>query len=212
MAQKQKFLSLWLCGSITLIFLLQLLIPSFTDPFILNDRAANGEFWRFLTAIFLHGDITHLLYNMFALFFFGLFLEKYIGSRKFLILFLASGIIANVVAVNFYDSSLGASGAIYGVIGALTIIQPSLLVFAFGLPMPIIIASGLWIAGDVLRTFGAFGDTNIGTIAHLSGIVIGFIYGFMLRRKLKISHQNNYVQKIDDKLMRQWEDDFMKRV
>ena len=209
---KQKFLSLWLCGSITLIFLLQLLIPSFTDPFILNDRAANGEFWRFLTAIFLHGDITHLLYNMFALFFFGLFLEKYIGSRKFLILFLASGIIANVVAVNFYDSSLGASGAIYGVIGALTIIQPSLLVFAFGLPMPIIIASGLWIAGDVLRTFGAFGDTNIGTIAHLSGIVIGFIYGFMLRRKLKISHQNNYVQKIDDKLMRQWEDDFMKRV
>lgn len=149
---------------------------------------------------------------MFALFFFGLFLEKYIGSRKFLILFLASGIIANVVAVNFYDSSLGASGAIYGVIGALTIIQPSLLVFAFGLPMPIIIASGLWIAGDVLRTFGAFGDTNIGTIAHLSGIVIGFIYGFMLRRKLKISHQNNYVQKIDDKLMRQWEDDFMKRV
>ncbi|MEN9626356.1 MAG: hypothetical protein RL557_684 [archaeon] len=209
---KSKFTSIWLCAIIIIIFIFQLIIPNFTEFFILNDRASNGEFWRFATAMFLHGDIAHLLYNLFALFFFGLFLEKYVGSRKFLTVFFVSGIIANVIALNFYESSLGASGAIYGVIGALTVLQPSLLVFAFGLPMPIIIASGLWVGGDILRTMGAFGETNIGTIAHLTGIMVGIIYGFMLRRKLRTSHQNNYVQKIDDRLIRQWEDNFMKRV
>lgn len=209
MTQK-RFFSLWLCLIIFIIFIIQLLIPSFTELFILNDRANNGEWWRFVSALFLHASIAHVLYNLFALALFGFMLEQRVGSRKFITVFFASGVIANIVAENFYDASLGASGAIYGVIGALTIIMPFIVVFAFGLPMPLILASILWVGGDILTTLGAFGDTTIGTIAHISGIGIGLIIGFMYRKK-KTSQKSNSV-KIDENFINQWEDDFMRNV
>ena len=122
-----------------IVFLVQLTIESFTDLFVLN-QIAWTQLWRFLTAIFLHGSILHLLYNLFALVLFGSILEKLIGGRKFLWIFFISGILANIIAVNFYDSSLGASGAIFGIIGALIVIRPMLMVWAFGRPMPIFVA------------------------------------------------------------------------
>jgi len=94
---------------------------------------------------------------------------------------LFSGIIANIVSVNFHESSLGASGAIMGIIGCLTIIKPLMMVWAFGLIMPMFIAAALWITGDVLGSLGAFGETSIGNIAHLSGIAVGLVLGIFLR-------------------------------
>ena len=55
-------------------------------------------------------------------------------------LFFISGILANLISVNFYNSSLGASGAIFGVIGALVVVRPWMFVWAFGLPLPMIVA------------------------------------------------------------------------
>mgnify|MGYP001590914543 FL=1 len=177
MSQKIKFYSLWLCLSIVIAFILQSLFPSITDLGILNKSALyNYEFWRFFTSLFLHGSITHLLYNLFALFFFGIALEKLIGSKKFLFAFFTSGIIANIISVNFYQSSLGASGAIMGIIGVLTIVKPMLMVWAFGLILPMFIAGILWVTGSILGSLGMFlGDT--GYIAHLSGIAVGLIIG-----------------------------------
>src|SRR3989338_10954625 len=98
-----KFYALWLSAICILFFILQIAIPGFTDALVLNQQSFI-EPWRFVTAIFLHGDITHLIYNLFALVLFGLILEKLIGSRKFLIVFIFSGIFANLISVNFYDS------------------------------------------------------------------------------------------------------------
>ena len=119
--EKFRFYFLWLSLVCIGIFILQNLpgIPGFTEMFVLNSKALDGEFWRFLSAIFLHGSITHLIYNLFALLFFGGLLEKLIGSKRFLILFFISGIFANLISVWFYSSSLGASGAVYGILGAL---------------------------------------------------------------------------------------------
>ena len=181
-----KFYSLKLLIIILIVFILQILIPGFVELFILNQKAMTDyQIWRFLTSIFLHGSITHLLFNMFALFFFGLFLEGSIGSRKFLIVFLASGILSNLISVNFYDTSLGASGAIYGVIGALVVIKPFMIVWTFGLLMPLFIASILWVTADILRILGAFGPNNIGSIAHLSGIFVGAILGLIFRSSVR---------------------------
>jgi len=152
-----KFYSLWLAFIMIAIFALQNLpgIPGLTETFILNNKAlTNYQYYRFLTAIFLHGSITHLLFNLFALLFFGLTLEKLIGSNKFLFTFLFTGIIANIISVNFYNSSLGASGAIYGIIGAVAIIRPMMMVWTFGLIMPMFLASILYITADILRTLG----------------------------------------------------------
>jgi len=183
---KSKFYSLKILLILIVVFILQITIRGFTELFILNSIALTDlQIWRFLTAIFLHGSLTHLLFNIFALFFFGLFLEKDVGSDKFLLIFISSGILANLISVNFYEASLGASGAIYGVIGALVIIRPLMMVWTFGLIMPLFIAAFLWVTADILRTLGAFGPTNIGSIAHLSGIFIGLILGFVFRSSAK---------------------------
>jgi len=196
------------------MFILQNLpgIPTFTETLILNEKAISEfQIWRFLTAIFLHGSITHLLFNLFALLFFGIILEKKIGSNRFLAIYLTSGIIANIISVNFYTSSLGASGAIYGILGALTILTPLIMVWAFGLMMPMFLASILWVVADILRTMGAFGETNIGSIAHLSGIAIGIILGIYLRiTKPKINDNKPIKIAFNERQIRNWEDEFLK--
>ncbi len=203
MKKQMKYYALWLSVICVVMFFFQILIPGFTNALILNSNAWTQP-WRFISSIFLHGDVIHLIYNLFALILFGLILEKYLGSKRFIVIFLFTGIVANVVAVNVYPSSLGASGAIFGIIGALTAIKPFLFVWAFGLPMPLIVAAVLWLMGDILRTFI---PSNVGTIAHLSGIFLGLLIGLFLKEKKKAVKKNNV--KIHDAYIRRWEDSWM---
>ena len=173
-----RFYALKLCFWIFIVFLIQIFVNGLTELFLL-DTDAISQFWRFFTAIFLHGDFGHLLYNVFALALFGSMLERLIGGRRFLVVFFVAGILANIVSVNFYDSSLGASGAIFGVIGALVLIRPFMVVWAFGLPMPLILAGILWAAGDVI---GIFMPSNVANLAHLSGMFFGLIFGALYRK------------------------------
>lgn len=188
----------------TIVFLFQL-IPGFTDLFVLN-KSAFAEPWRFLTAIFLHGGIGHLIYNLFALALFGSILESAIGSRKFLFVFFISGIFANIFAVNFYDSSLGASGAIFGVFGALMILRPGMIVWAFGIPMPMALAGLLWISGDI---FGVFAPDNVGHLAHLAGVAAGLVFGAFLRENKKNIYQEQRIV-FDENSVQRWEDNYLK--
>jgi len=168
------------------------------------------QFWRFLSAIFAHGSLVHLLYNLFALALFGSILEKIIGSRKFLLVFFASGIFANIIAVNFYSASLGASGAVYGILGALTIMRPGMFVWAFGFPMPMFLAALFWIAGGVL---GLFMPSQTGHIAHLSGIAVGFILGIFFKalRKQRRFRREAVIEagEPSEADMRRWEQSYM---
>ena len=174
-----RFYALKFCGVMFILFLIQLLISGFTELFLLNSNSYL-QIWRFITAIFLHGGLAHLLYNIFALALFGSMLERLIGSKRFLIVFFITGILANIVSVNFYDSSLGASGAIFGVIGALIVIRPLMFIFAFGFPMPLFIAGIIWAAGALI---GLFVPSNVANLAHLSGMFFGLILGFIYRKK-----------------------------
>lgn len=200
---KFRFYALKLSGIMIAVFLLQLMIPGFTELFLLNSGSLI-EIWRFLTAIFLHGGVAHLLYNIFALALFGSILERLIGARKFIFVFFVSGILANIVSVNFYPSSLGASGAIFGILGALIAVRPLLLVWAFGLPMPIFIAGVLWAIGDAI---GIFIPSEIANIAHLSGMAFGLIIGLIFREK-KIRRKGEKVE-INEENIRRWEDNWM---
>lgn len=202
---KFKFYALWLCLICLGIFILQTLFVGFTEFFILNEKAFI-EIWRFVSSIFLHGSLPHLLYNLFALALFGSILEKFIGGKKFLLVFFLSGIFANLISVNFYPASLGASGAVYGILGCLAFLKPGMMVWAFGFPMPMFIAAILWTAGSVL---GIFMPSNIGHIAHLSGILVGFIFGALLRaggRKIRASKIE-----ISEPDMREWENTYLLR-
>lgn len=207
--EKFRFYSLWLAGICVIVYIIQSVFSGFTDMFILNNSAIyNYEIWRFLTSIFLHGSIAHLFYNMIALLFFGFVLEKLIGGKRFLLVFFAGGIIANVIAVNFYPNSLGASGAIMGIIGCLTVIRPFMMVWTIA-PLPMIVAALVYVVTDV---FGVFYPMGVGNIAHLSGIAVGLLVGFVIRiinrDKFKIIREQRV--SIPENYIRNWEDNFMK--
>ena len=203
--EKIKYYSLWFLLINIIVFFLQVSIQEFTELGVLNQTALNGEYWRFVTAIFLHGSATHLIYNMFALFFFGFSLEKLIGSRKFLLVFFGSGIIANLISVNFYESSLGASGAIMGIIGTLAILRPLMAVWVFGMVLPMSIAAIIYVIVDAV---GIFIPSNIGHIAHLSGIFFGIVFGIIFRINMEKQKKNHKV-KVPEHLLRRWETLYM---
>jgi len=141
--------------------------------------------WTFVTSIFLHADFSHIFFNMFALFMFGMILESRVGPKHFIILFFLSGIAGSIgymiSASGSMIPAIGASGAIYGIIGALAVIVPFMMLwFLGGIPMPMVVAAVIWIAMEV---FGMFSPSDIAHSAHLGGVVVGIIYGIYLRRK-----------------------------
>lgn len=200
---------LWLSLTCVVAFVLQKVVSGITDLFILS-TSSFYEPWRFLTAIFCHASFPHLLYNLFALILFGLILENLIGSRKFLTLFLGAGILANLISVNFYPASLGASGAIFGIIGCLAILRPRMMVWAFSLPMPMVIASILWVAGDLLNVVMPY--SNTGSLAHLAGLFVGLVVGVFLR----LSRENEATRvewkvQIPESYMNKWERSYLRK-
>lgn len=209
----RKYFTLWISLACISVFIIQQIFSSFTENFALTSSALTKP-WQFITAIFLHGSLAHLFYNLLALILFGLVLESLIGSRKFLFLFLISGTIANLISFSFYPSSLGASGAIMAIIGTLAVLRPGMAIWAFNLPMPMFMAAIIWTAGSFMGIFG-FGDQSTGYIAHLSGIILGIMYGFYLRltRKNKQEPVQVYERKfhIPETNMRIWEDFYIKK-
>src|SRR3989344_6006259 len=141
MKERKKFrwVALKLCLVLLAIFILQIIFPAITENFSLTASEVWEKPWLLLSSIFLHGSITHLLFNLFSLFLFGSFLEKKIVAWRFIFVFLLTGIVASIAAAFFYPSSLGASGAIYGVIGVLVVLAPFMPVIAIGVPMPLMI-------------------------------------------------------------------------
>jgi uncharacterized protein len=208
---KNRNYTFWLLGVCVVVFLIQLAIPGFTEMFDLQQGHA-FEIWRFVTSIFLHASFVHIFYNMFALVIFGIMLEKLIGSNRFLIVFFATGIFGNLVAINFYGSSLGASGAIMGIIGALVLVRPMLTVLAFGMPMPMFIAGIIWAVGDILGAYGFLTGNpmdNTGNIAHLSGMFLGLVLGALFRDWSKRSEIKNRIV-FDEGSVRKWEDVYLR--
>ncbi len=171
-----RFVALWLSGIIVAVFILQMIFG--TELFLLIKAVAWQEPWRFLTAIFAHANVAHLLSNLVALALFGLILEGRIGARRVLFLFMTAGIMVNVISP--YERSLGASGAIYAILGALTVLRPGMTVWVSWMPMPMFIAGIFWLLQDV---FGVFYPTGVGNIAHISGLFIGVAAGFYWRKK-----------------------------
>lgn len=208
---KFKFYALKLCVAIILVFLAQLFFSSVTNFFVLDENSFHQP-WRFVSSIFLHGSLAHLILNLFALALFGSILEKFVGEKRFLLVFFTTGIAANLVSIFFYNSSLGASGAIFGIIGALVFIKPLMTVWAFGLPMPIFVAGILWAIGDLLGAYGFLVGNpldNTGNIAHLSGMFFGFIFGLFYRKLIQRSKKEKDAP-LDENEIRMWEDEHMR--
>lgn len=139
----------------------------------------DGEVWRVFTAMFLHGNVQHIFSNMLILFFLGSMLEKEIGHVPLLLIYVLSGIGGN--AASLYEkyrqgsliSSLGASGAVFGLDGLLL----ALVLFSPGrwetAPIPRVIAMIL------LSLYSGYTAENIDNAAHMGGLICGFLAGIV---------------------------------
>ncbi len=141
--------------------------------------------WMFITSIFLHADYSHLFFNMIALFFLGLSLERIIGHKAFATLFIVSGIVGNIgyliTADNPLIPAIGASGAVYGIMGTLSALRPKMMIYIYGMiPMPVILVALLWGMGDLA---GLFAPSGIAHGAHLGGMFVGVSFGLYLRMR-----------------------------
>jgi len=160
-----------------------------------------SEPWTIITSMFVHAGFTHLFVNMLTLFFFGIPLERMIGRARFLLLYFLSGIFGNILYFILYYGSdivgVGASGAIFGVLGAFAILRPSdyIIMFPIFIPIPLSLALILWIA---LNVFGLlFQIGNIGYAAHLGGLFVGIILGRKFKKKVYRYSIEEYIKSFE---------------
>lgn len=148
--------------------------------------------WTFVTSMFMHGGLFHIFANMFSLFFIGSLVERLLGRKRYFYFYMISGLLAGVFFVlsskliftgDFNTFAVGASGALFGIVGLLVLLTPNLPVFIFFIPIPVKMKyAGLGIL-VVLWFISIAGDVPIGNTAHLGGFVVGIAYGLYLRNK-----------------------------
>lgn len=164
--------------ALNIIIALAVYIPGLGDQIYfggmgINFLIAEGEWWRLFTPMFLHAGMSHLLFNMFSLFVFGPELEKIAGKARFLTVYLLAGVFGNIATYFLQPldyNSVGASGAIYGIFGAfgaLVYYTKHILPQLRQIILPII-------AIGVVMTFI---QPNINWIAHIAGLIVGFLIG-----------------------------------
>ncbi|HET6381447.1 MAG TPA: rhomboid family intramembrane serine protease [candidate division Zixibacteria bacterium] len=143
-----------------------------------------------LTSMFMHGDWLHLGGNMLFLWIFGDNIEHRAGRVLYLVAYLAAGLVGSLAQILSTPDSpiptLGASGAISGVLGAYLVLFPrnrvTAIIFRFITQVPAVVAIGLWIAFQVLATF--LSDPTVGGVAywaHIGGFAAGVVAGLLFR-------------------------------
>jgi rhomboid family protein len=205
-----KILVLSCAGVFLLQKLIELFLPLsatswFNHEFGLVPRGVipGMRIWQPVTYLFLHGGLGHLLINMFMLWMFGRELELVWGKRRFLNYFFLCGVGAGIITIlvkfvpMFWGNppsdlpTIGASGAIFGILIANAILFPDrqiwLIPFPISIPMRPFVA--VMVAIEFFSTLGATGD-NVSHLCHLGGILIGWIY---LRRSSFLYRVRNEV-------------------
>jgi rhomboid protease GluP len=180
-----------LLGIIILVFGLETLAGGSTNTEVLvrmgakvNPLIASGEYWRLLSAMFLHIGIMHLAFNGYALVAIGTELERILGWQRFLTIYILSGLFGGLASYAFSASlSAGASGAIFGMIGALAafFLRHRQQLGSWGQRRLANIAFLI-----VINLFLGFTQPGIDNMAHLGGLVSGFCLGWALAPRYKV--------------------------
>lgn len=143
----------------------------------------NGQWWRLFSSTFLHGGIMHLIANMYGLVFAGMFLEPVIGTRRFAIAYVATGLLASGASLWWHPAtvSVGASGAIFGIYGVLLLM---LLrgIFPKGAGAALLASTAVFVAFNLLMGLAGNGIDNA---AHIGGLLSGLLIGQLFYPALK---------------------------
>lgn len=169
------------------IFAVLAILGDTTNPQFMVDHGAmytplvtGGQYWRLLTAMFLHFGFEHLAYNMFSLFFLGDILEGVVGPVRYLVIYLVGGVGGNLVSLFMsvqggnFKVSAGASGAIFAVVGAFFYVAiRNRKSFGPGGMRRLLLMVVLMIMQGIV-------DRGVDQSAHVGGMVSGFVLGVLL--------------------------------
>ncbi|ABV33418.1 MULTISPECIES: rhomboid family intramembrane serine protease [Pseudothermotoga] len=140
---------------------------------------SDGEWYRLITAIFVHGGLLHLLFNSYALFYFGTIVESVYGPEKFIFSYLATGVVGNIATHLFYYRaiSVGASGSIFGLVGILFSLG-----FRRDTPFFMKQFTGYALLPMILFNiiYGFIPGSGINNAAHVGGFALGMLLGYLL--------------------------------
>ncbi len=142
-----------------------------------NTLIINGQYWRFVTPVFLHANLLHVGLNMLNFVVLGIFLERLVGHARFLLIYLVTGIISVIASFHFapQEISVGASGAIFGLVGAYSIF---VLAHRQAFPRGGIPAL-LWLVLVIGINLGlGLVIPNIDNYAHVGGLLSGCLLGW----------------------------------
>jgi membrane associated rhomboid family serine protease len=169
-------------------WLARLLFPKVTLYFgLVPVLFTGGWLWQAVTYIFLHADIWHFIFNSFMIWMLGRIVEPAMGSRKFLIYFLGCGAAAALLTAAWTPGSpipvIGASGAVYGLLGAFAFLYPAAQVYLYFL-FPVSARTMAILLGilEFVMTLSRTGS-RISSITHLGGLAAGLLWLWAERRR-----------------------------
>lgn len=147
--------------------------------------------WTWITSIFAHGGFWHIIGNSIGIFFLGRIVERVLSNKNYILLFLGSGIIAGLSQALLSTSGVvGASGALFAILGFITVISPNTKLFIIPIPFPIAIKyiTTILVGVTIISIMvGGVSAGGIAQIAHLVGLVIGLLYGTNMKDSIGIS-------------------------
>ena len=136
--------------------------------------------WRMVTSLFVHISASHLFFNMLALFLFGRILERDIGYRKFILIYFLAGFAGNLLfAMTSTSYVVGASAAMFGIVGAAMLLTPLKTTKIYLFPLPVAV---LGLTFTVFEAFVVYFQpaefAQVANVAHIAGIVTGAALAF----------------------------------
>lgn len=205
MQKKEISITFWIIAVNLVMFLVALVLYSINPDFLRYlalqpSSIVSGQYlWTIVTSMFTHVELWHIFANMVSLMFVGSFAERILGRKRYLWFYMIAGLFAGLFFVSlsvlfgntsfgqaFFGSpetlALGASGAIFGIAGLITVLIPRMRVLVF-----FVIPMRMWMAMVFFLGFfwllSAFAGLPIGNSAHLGGFVVGLAYGLYLKYK-----------------------------
>jgi membrane associated rhomboid family serine protease len=181
MRSKSENAPLWvLIGINILVFILTSIRPDIGDQMAMSKPLSDSGVYTILTSIFVHANFTHILFNMLALYFFGIFCLQLIEAKWFITVYIIGGIMGNILFLLIGPSDslvVGASGAIFAVGGVIAAMRPTQRVYAyFVIPMP------LWVF--ILGSFAILVFIpGVAWQGHLGGLLVGIAAGLFFRQR-----------------------------
>ena len=188
--------TLYIIGINVLIYILTVFRPGLTSILGISPYGLFKDhlLWQPVTYMFTHGSITHILFNMLTLLFFGIPTEKAIGTKEFLLMYFLCGILIGLISVAFFYglsvylggeyyqmiifyhyNLIGASGAIYTLLLVYSVIFPKAKIFIWGiLPVPAPLLIIIYFVIELVSQFSSVSTTA--HYAHLLGLLLGWLY------------------------------------